>query len=98
MSRKPAELVEAKGSGGVTVYAAVNPDKEARLASSSGGIFTLLAESVLAENGVVFGARFDKDWNVIHDYTETKEGLEAFREANTYKAGQAKLSSRRNSF
>jgi len=27
----------------------------------------------------VFGARFDKDWNVIHDYTETKEGLEAFR-------------------
>ena len=33
------ELVEAKGSGGVTVYAAVNPDKEARLASSSGGIF-----------------------------------------------------------
>lgn len=73
------ELVEAKGSGGVTVYAAVNPDKEARLASSSGGIFTLLAESVLAENGVVFGARFDKDWNVIHDYTETKEGLEAFR-------------------
>lgn len=71
-------MVEAKGSGGVTVYAAVNPDKEARLASSSGGIFTLLAESVLAENGVVFGARFDKDWNVIHDYTETKEGLKHF--------------------
>lgn len=61
------------------VYAAKNPDDEVRRASSSGGIFTLLAESVLAENGVVFGARFDKDWNVVHDYTEAKGGLDAFR-------------------
>lgn len=63
----------------LTVYAAKNPDDEVRRASSSGGIFTLLAESVLAENGVVFGARFDKDWNVVHDYTESKKGLGAFR-------------------
>lgn len=73
------ELVEVKESEAATVYAAINPDREVRLDSSSGGIFTLLAESVLAENGVVFGARFDKDWNVIHDYTETKEGLDTFR-------------------
>ncbi|KAB3633124.1 F420H(2):quinone oxidoreductase, partial [Phocaeicola vulgatus] len=61
------------------IYAGVNPDDEVRRASSSGGIFTLLAESVLAENGVVFGARFDKDWNVVHDYTDSKEGLGTFR-------------------
>lgn len=73
------ELVEVKESEATTVYAAINPDEEVRRTSSSGGIFTLLAESVLAENGVVFGARFDKDWNVIHDYTETKEGLDTFR-------------------
>ena len=63
----------------LTVYAAKNPDDEVRRASSSGGIFTLLAESVLAENGGVFGALFDKDWNVVHDYTESKKGLGAFR-------------------
>lgn len=63
----------------IQVYAAVNPDEKVRAHSSSGGIFTLLAESVIAKNGVVFGARFDELWNVIHDYTESKEGLAAFR-------------------
>ena len=60
-------------------YAALNPNEQIRLASSSGGIFTLLAEDIIEEGGVVFGARFDTDWNVIHDYTETKEGLVPFR-------------------
>ena len=47
--------------------------------SSSGGIFTLLAEAVITEGGVVFGARFDENWEVIHDYCETKEELALFR-------------------
>lgn len=63
----------------LSVYAAKNNDEEIRLKSSSGGIFTLLAEKVIAEGGVVFGAKFDADWNVVHDYTETVEGLAAFR-------------------
>ena len=62
-----------------TVYAAKNKNEHIRLDSSSGGVFTLLAEKTIEEGGVVFGARFDEDWNVIHDYTETKEGLSAFR-------------------
>lgn len=61
------------------VFAAKNKNEEIRLKSSSGGIFTLLAESIIQEGGVVFGARFDESWNVIHDYTETIEGLAAFR-------------------
>ena len=61
------------------VYAAQNPNEEIRLKSSSGGIFTLLAEAVIDEGGVVFGARFDKNWEVEHGYTESKEGLTAFR-------------------
>jgi hypothetical protein len=61
------------------IYAAKHPDDEIRLNSSSGGVFTLLAEQVIAEGGVVFGARFDESWQVVHDYTETVEGLAAFR-------------------
>lgn len=61
------------------VYAAKHEDDEIRMKSSSGGIFTLLADQILDEGGVVFGARFNDKWEVIHDYTETKEGLAPFR-------------------
>ncbi len=63
----------------LAVYAAINPNEEIRRESSSGGIFTALAEAVLDESGVVFGARFNDQWEVVHAYTESKEGLAPFR-------------------
>lgn len=63
----------------LAVYAVKHKDDKIRISSSSGGAFTALAESVIDEDGVVFGARFDEDWSVFHDYTDTKEGLAAFR-------------------
>lgn len=59
--------------------AAINKDDKIRLESSSGGIFTLLAESVIEQGGVVIGARYDEEWQVTLDYTEIVEGLAAFR-------------------
>lgn len=61
------------------VYAAKNSNENIRLKSSSGGVFTLLAEKVINAGGVVFGARFDENWDVELSYTETIEGLSAFR-------------------
>lgn len=63
----------------VSVYAAKHCDENIRLASSSGGAFTFIAEKVIDEGGVVFGARFNEQWGVIHDYVETKEKLSCFR-------------------
>ena len=63
----------------IECFAAVNEDQQIRPDSSSGGVFTLLAQRVIASGGVVFGARFDVDWRVVHDYTDTVEGLGAFR-------------------
>lgn len=60
------------------VFAAINPDESIRLKSSSGGIFHLLASQTIAEGGVVFGARFDDDWQVVIDYAETAEVIKAF--------------------
>ena len=60
-------------------YAAKNKDEDIRMLSSSGGFFTLLAEEVIKEGGVVFGAKFDDSWEVKHDYTETIGGLHVFR-------------------
>lgn len=60
-------------------FAAINPDAGVRLASSSGGVFTALAELVIDAGGVVFGAAFDAHWEVRHRYAETREELAAFR-------------------
>lgn len=61
------------------VYAAKNANEEVRLKSSSGGIFSLLAEAIISDGGIVFGAKFDGNWNVVHSWTDTKEGIAAFR-------------------
>lgn len=63
----------------LNVYAAKNSDDEVRRSSSSGGIFTLLAEQTIKDGGVVFGACWDKDWNVKHDYAECLDDLAKFR-------------------
>lgn len=60
-------------------YAAVNPDETIRMQSSSGGIFSMLAESIIKEGGVVFGAKWNKEWQVIHSYTDSIAGLSEFR-------------------
>ena len=59
-------------------FAAVSKDTSARLQSSSGGVFSLLAETILTQGGVVFGARFDDTFTVFHTYTETETGLAPF--------------------
>ena len=47
-------------------YACINKDEDTRLKSSSGGIFTLLADLVLQEEGAVFGAAFNNQFELEH--------------------------------
>lgn len=61
-----------------STYAAINPIEKERTESSSGGLFIAFAKYVIKLNGVVFGARFDADFNVIHDYTEEESELYLF--------------------
>ena len=42
-------------------YACYNTNEEIRLASSSGGVFSLLAEQVLADGGIVYGCAMTRD-------------------------------------
>ena len=60
-------------------FACKTKDDDLRGKSSSGGLFSVLATKIIQENGVVFGARFNEDWDVYHDYTETEAGLAEFR-------------------
>ena len=63
----------------VRAYACCNRDEPVRMASSSGGVFSLLAGEVLDKGGVVFGARFDHDFSVVHDSVEEIAGLGTLR-------------------
>lgn len=49
-----------------TVYGCYNLNLKQRLESSSGGIFRLLAEEIIKKDGYVFGAAFDKEFQVEH--------------------------------
>lgn len=59
-------------------FAVINKDEGVRLRSSSGGVFYALAKWTIGRGGVVFGARFNENWEVVHDYTETIDGIEPF--------------------
>ncbi|MFI3292431.1 MAG: Coenzyme F420 hydrogenase/dehydrogenase, beta subunit C-terminal domain [Rikenellaceae bacterium] len=63
----------------LAIYAAKNPNEQIRKESSSGGVFTLLAEQTIDQGGVVFGAKFNQEWNIEHSFTTTKEGLKPLR-------------------
>ena len=56
-----------------------NKDEKIRMESSSGGIFTLISELVIQSGGVVFGAEFDENYNVRHNYVDNMKNLHKFR-------------------
>ena len=61
------------------VYGAKNKNIEEQLKSSSGGMFSIFANYVLEQNGIVFGAGFDNNWKVIHKYIDDKKDLDDLR-------------------
>lgn len=48
------------------VYALKHRDEATRLSSASGGAFSVLANKILDEGGIVYGAAFDSNWGVTH--------------------------------
>ncbi len=80
-------------------YAAYNKKEMDRLASSSGGFFTLLAEQIIKQGGVVFGAAFMPDFSVEHIVVDNFEELYKLRGSkyvqskigNCYKAAKKYL-------
>lgn len=59
---------------------AINNNEEIRLNSSSGGIFTLIAQDIIKRGGVVFGASFSDDYSsVSHICVDSVPELEKLR-------------------
>ena len=57
------------------VFAAWNPNPAVRQTSTAGGVFPLLAEYILDEGGVVFGAALDQELRVRHIAVKDKAEL-----------------------
>ncbi len=62
-----------------SAYAAKAKEDAILSASSSGGMFSLFALEVLKRGGIVFGAGYDKDWNVVHSFARNAEELDNLR-------------------
>lgn len=60
-------------------YSAYNKNTEIVKSSSSGGLFTPLANEIIKRKGVVFGVGFDDDFNVVHSYEESIDFIDKFK-------------------
>ena len=60
-------------------YIFQNANDMVRRESTSGGAFTAIAEYVINNNGIVYGAIFDDTYKVIHKGIDKKEELYKFR-------------------
>lgn len=63
------------------VYAAYSQNTEMRMASSSGGIVSELAEEILRRGGLVFGAAYTQDFSVEHICVSSSSELAKLRGA-----------------
>lgn len=61
------------------VWIAYCTDEMIRENSSSGGVFSVLAEAILDAGGVVFGCAFDEDFSVHHIAITSKEEIAQLR-------------------
>lgn len=60
-------------------YAAIHKNLEVRFDSTSGGLFSALAEKIYKEGGYVGGAVYNEDWSVSHFISSNKDDLSRLR-------------------
>lgn len=78
--KKCIALVEKKSPAyPVKSYSCWNADQAIRSKSSSGGIFTAIAQAAIEKGGIVFGAEYTAPLTVEHGYADSIDGLEGFR-------------------
>lgn len=70
---------------------AARANDEIRKESSSGGIFTLLAQYVLSQHGVVCGAAMEDDYSIHHICIEREEELKKLRKSKYVQSDTEKI-------
>lgn len=70
------------------VYASWNFDEKIRKESTSGGVFTALAQAFITHGGIVAGATYDSDFGIKHILIEHEDEIALLRQS---KYAQSKL-------
>lgn len=60
-------------------YAAWNTNNSIRMSSSSGGIFSAIAEEIIRDGGIVYGARFNETLELSHRFCDNIDELSKLR-------------------
>lgn len=72
----PAISSKEQAQKNIQVYAAISNNEEERLRSSSGGLFYEFGKiNIEKHKGLVYGAIYDKNWNLEHKAVETIKDL-----------------------
>ena len=78
-------LNTAQRQGAITpppFFAGYTKDEDLRFQSSSGGIFSLIADNILAQQGTVYGATYNiVEMAVVHARASAQDGLAAMRKS-----------------
>ena len=67
------------GYDDLQIFAAYNKDSDVRSKSTSGGIFTLLAQYVISLGGCVYAARFDDEYRIYHSSFDSMDDIDSYR-------------------
>lgn len=78
---KVCPIINNEADSGIipTTFGAFSINEANRMASSSGGVFMLLGESIINRGGVVVGPIFDENFNVVHHVSSSLEELKLMR-------------------
>lgn len=72
LPKKPSQSINK-------VYALANREESVVLNSASGGVFTTLYKTILAEGGYVVGVKYDNDMTAVYDIADNEKDCEKFR-------------------
>lgn len=73
-----------------SAYMAWHTEKPKRLQSTSGGVFQAIAEDIIKQGGIVFGATFSPNWELGHSSASNTDALQnqlgsKYAQSDTYK-------------
>ena len=75
----PAEKAIKQNENEPKVYAVKAVSESARMASSSGGVFTVVSDKILQKCGIIYGAGFDGDFVAYHKRAANEEDRDGLK-------------------